>query len=916
MVVRSKNAAKEAAVNEKKMIAGKQQTMRTAGRGSSYLTADQSRMLSYLSREELKRWDSYSPMRQRKIMEEVEKRLARRGKTALEDDWQAAGPGSYYIDNFSEEETDTMGDGRNNGSISGETDLRFLHEKRDAPIRTVEPAPIRSKEMVMRMGIPAASPSGTHKRGSKSPRGHPGRKMATAQEAQEKARSTGRKPESGTKAGSKGLNKRAALHSQEAQEVNRKQTSSGSILDNPDREDMPGRAGKHMVIRKSAERETGRKPEAAVSEDVFRTGGRYFRNGDDRTGHDQVQDWKGDTGYHAGTSEPSLAGQNVDTKQIRLAMHQRQLAEELRNGKAERAEREHAEAGYPASVSSDKNVPGQPVSVPEAVDAGKAGTAGSVTGKIPGEEAVRITGRGKADEALQAAGRQEIQLLGEKWVQAAFAAAGAETGNKNVIGAAAEQKKKAATALAQAESGRRRNLVTGRRRFEEQDVLKRVSGRQKRKASGSVMNGIRNRRESRKKEVSYRKAFVSELRRLISMDLRKSENIRQAQKTGQISATVSELTGQTMRSTVSTAALPVHAAMKVLTKRLREEFKKKLKEAVAALGRYAVSLGGPVLIILLIVLLLGGFLMAFISDQKENTGYGLGFQIVQEAMKHIGLPYVYGGTDLETGCDCSGFVWAIYNKFGYNLPRTAGDQYAYGRKISSNIDDWQLGDLIYYSRTGDVQSGGGRAEHIVIYAGNGQVISCGPVQVYSWDYRSDYYGTCRIIPDEPDGGDFSGSTNEEICWNYFISQGFSEAATAGILGNMYVESGGTFDPSIHQYGGGPGRGLCQWEESYSGGSGRYNQLVAFAGRLGLSWEDITVQLMFVTHEMNNGSLNPYFSKWGGVENFKHMTDPSEATYVFLCGFEYCGDPGQGFLESNFSLSTRVSHAQWAYTYYS
>ena len=341
-----------------------------------------------------------------------------------------------------------------------------------------------------------------------------------------------------------------------------------------------------------------------------------------------------------------------------------------------------------------------------------------------------------------------------------------------------------------------------------------------------------------------------------------------------------------------------------------------MKEAAAALGRYAVSLGGPVLIILVIVLLLGGFLMAFISDQKENTGYGLGFQIVQEAMKHIGLPYVYGGTDLETGCDCSGFVWAIYNKFGYNLPRTAGDQYAYGRKISSNIDDWQLGDLIYYSRTGSVQSGGGRAEHIVIYAGNGQVISCGPVQVYSWDYRSDYYGTCRIIPDEPDGGDFSGSTNEEICWNYFISQGFSEAATAGILGNMYVESGGTFDPSIHQYGGGPGRGLCQWEESYSGGSGRYNQLAAFAGRLGLSWDDITVQLMFVTHELNNGSLNPYFSKWGGVENFKHMTDPSEATYVFLCGFEYCGDPGQGFLESNFSLSTRVSHAQWAYTYYS
>ncbi|MDO4647828.1 MAG: C40 family peptidase [Eubacteriales bacterium] len=98
---------------------------------------------------------------------------------------------------------------------------------------------------------------------------------------------------------------------------------------------------------------------------------------------------------------------------------------------------------------------------------------------------------------------------------------------------------------------------------------------------------------------------------------------------------------------------------------------------------------------------------------------GIGQQIAEYAQSFVGrLPYVYGGTSLVTGADCSGFVQAVYAHFGYSIPRTAGAQYAGGRKIGSNVNDWQPGDLIYYSRTGSVQEGGGRAEHIVIYIGN------------------------------------------------------------------------------------------------------------------------------------------------------------------------------------------------------
>ena len=319
MAVRSKNAAKEAAVNEKKMIAGKQQMMRTAGRRSSYLTADQNRMLSYLSRDELKRWNSYSPMRQRKILEVIERRLERKGKAVSDDDWQTAGPGSYYIDNFSEEEADEE-EPRNTVSMSGETDLRFLHEKRDAPIRTVEPAPIRSKEMVMRMGLPAASPSTSRKRGSNSARGHPVRKAAAAREVQEtegradKKRSDSRGSEFGSMSNKTGF---------QGREETRKQFLHRDFPDrrnNTDTSDMPEHAGKQMMIRKATKREDGKEITA--------------RNSPYRS---PVISEDANTGNVSGSSSTAGAaarsGREPDRKQIQLAMHQQELTEGIRNEK-------------------------------------------------------------------------------------------------------------------------------------------------------------------------------------------------------------------------------------------------------------------------------------------------------------------------------------------------------------------------------------------------------------------------------------------------------------------------------------------------------------------------------------------------------------------------------------------------------
>ena len=93
--------------------------------------------------------------------------------------------------------------------------------------------------------------------------------------------------------------------------------------------------------------------------------------------------------------------------------------------------------------------------------------------------------------------------------------------------------------------------------------------------------------------------------------------------------------------------------------------------------------------------------------------YGAGVSDVRMALsnfakQYIGNPYVWGGTNLNMGADCSGFVKSVYKSFGYNLPRSSSSQRSAGRKVS--YSNKQPGDLICYSG------------HIAIYIGNGKIV--------------------------------------------------------------------------------------------------------------------------------------------------------------------------------------------------
>ena len=87
--------------------------------------------------------------------------------------------------------------------------------------------------------------------------------------------------------------------------------------------------------------------------------------------------------------------------------------------------------------------------------------------------------------------------------------------------------------------------------------------------------------------------------------------------------------------------------------------------------------------------------------------------LVETAAKCIGNPYVWGGTSLTNGADCSGFVQTLYSLFGYHIPRVADAQSQYGTQIP--ISDAAPGDLIFFASNGYVY-------HVAMYAGDGMTI--------------------------------------------------------------------------------------------------------------------------------------------------------------------------------------------------
>lgn len=103
--------------------------------------------------------------------------------------------------------------------------------------------------------------------------------------------------------------------------------------------------------------------------------------------------------------------------------------------------------------------------------------------------------------------------------------------------------------------------------------------------------------------------------------------------------------------------------------------------------------------------------------------------LIQYAKQFLGNPYVYGGTSLTDGADCSGFVQQIFKHFGITTGRSSRDQYANAQSI--RFEQLQPGDLVFYA-SGDY------INHVAIYAGDGVIIHAANARTGICTGRYDY----------------------------------------------------------------------------------------------------------------------------------------------------------------------------------
>lgn len=101
------------------------------------------------------------------------------------------------------------------------------------------------------------------------------------------------------------------------------------------------------------------------------------------------------------------------------------------------------------------------------------------------------------------------------------------------------------------------------------------------------------------------------------------------------------------------------------------------------------------------------------ATEEFCSSSDLGQQIASYAVQFVGNPYVYGGTSLTNGADCSGFVQSVFANFGIGLSRTAASQASGGTSVS--LDSLQAGDLLFYSSSGSI-------DHVALYIGGGQIV--------------------------------------------------------------------------------------------------------------------------------------------------------------------------------------------------
>lgn len=303
--------------------------------------------------------------------------------------------------------------------------------------------------------------------------------------------------------------------------------------------------------------------------------------------------------------------------------------------------------------------------------------------------------------------------------------------------------------------------------------------------------------------------------------------------------------------------------------------------------------------------------------QVEESAY-TGEDIVEYAREWVGkTPYVWGGDNLETGCDSTGFVRQVYAHFAVNLKHTAAEIESQGKEVCTAIDEkkMQPGDIICFR---DKSS-----SHLSIYSGEGMMIHAmdedsGTVESEIKEFKKKLVTVRRIIASDEEKGEkkklekgsvkvkqmsarksksnsttkankydgadkkLVGNSNEARIWNYFKAKELSDMAVSAIMGNFYAESG--FNPKSG-YPNGP-CGIASWLKN-----GRWKNVE----KRGNEW-DLLVQLNYAWDELRNvyPDVLQYISQPEHVLEYRSASDPG-SVYMFAYRFEGCVGDGGGVI---------------------
>jgi hypothetical protein len=120
--------------------------------------------------------------------------------------------------------------------------------------------------------------------------------------------------------------------------------------------------------------------------------------------------------------------------------------------------------------------------------------------------------------------------------------------------------------------------------------------------------------------------------------------------------------------------------------------------------------------------------------------------------------------------------------------------------------------------------------------------------------------------------------NDQAAYDFFVQKGLSNFQAAGIVGNLDQESG--VDPTIAQYGGGPGRGIAQWSVGGRWDTSHNDNVISYASTKGEAARSLNLQLEFIWYELETFGY--------GFSELEATTNVTDATIAFMAKYEICG----------------------------